>query len=94
MVLTEVLDGVGRFQVGLKTRHHEPLEAGRSDILIEQRVKGAQPIRLCLLLEKVTCFLNLLSDDLFDVLHARSLQGPMRLRVLGVLTVTRRESHL
>jgi len=43
----------------------------RSDILGERRVKGAQFTRLLLLLEKMTCFLNLLPDDL---LHARSLR--------------------
>ena len=36
----------------------------------------------------MTCFLKLLSDDLLDVLHTRSLRGPVRPRVLGVLTAT------
>ena len=37
----------------------------------------------------MTCFLNLLSDDLLNVLHASSLWGPVRPRVLRVLTATR-----
>jgi len=89
LVLTEVLDRVGRSRVALEARHHELLrETVRSDILGEQRVKGTQPTRLCFLLEKMTCFLNLLLNDLLDDFHARSLWGPVRPRVLEVLTVT------
>ena len=92
LILTEVLDGVGRSRIALEARHHELLrEAVRSDILEERRVKGAQPKMLRLLLEKMTYFLNLLPDDLLDVPHARSFRGPMRPRVLRVLNVTRGE---
>ena len=42
----------------------------------------------------MTCFLNLLSDDLLNVLHASSLWGPVRPRVLRVLTATRESDQL
>ena len=92
LVLMEVLDGVGRSRITLEALYHEFLrEAVRSDIFGELRVEGAQPTRLCLLLEKITYFLNLLPDDLLDVLRARSLRGHMWPRVLGVLTTTQEE---
>jgi len=73
-----VLDGVGHSRAALEAQHHKlHREAVRTDLPEEWRVEGAQPARLRLLPEKLTCFLNLLSDDLLNVLHERSLQGPV-----------------
>ena len=92
LVLMEVFDVVSWSRVAVVTQHHELLqEVVRSDILGEWRVEGAQPTRLCLLLEKMTCFLNLLPNDLLDVLHTKNFLSLMRPRVLKVHTATRGE---
>ena len=91
LILTKVLDEVSRSRVALEALHHELLrEAARSNLLGEQRVKDAQPIRLRLLLEKLTGLFDLLPNDLLYV-HSGSLQDFAQPRILRVLTATWRE---
>ena len=90
IVLTELMDGVNRSRVVVEAWHHKLLpKVVRSSLLKGRRVKGPQSARIRFLSEKLTCFLNMLSNHILNVFHARPLQGPVRLRVLEVLTVTR-----
>ena len=82
LVLTEVLDRIGCSRVAVEARHHELLRKVVRSLLGERRIKGPQFVSLRLLSEKLTCFLNLLPDDLLDVLHARPFRGPVRPGVL------------
>ena len=65
----------------------------RGDLLRERRVEDVQPVRFCLLLEKLTGPLDLLLIDLHYIIHSRSLQYFGRPEILGVLTAIR-ESDL
>ena len=92
--LTEVLDGIGYSCIVFEARHHELLrEAVRSDLLNERRVEDAQPIRLCLLLKKLTGLLDLLPNNLLYIFHSVSFLDFARPRLLRVLIATQRVTY-